>query len=86
MKITCIQENLNKALIHSSRIISVRNSLPILDNVLMSTDKGRLRISATDLECVSGQITFNEVGDPNKKAAIIKVENGKFVFQKFVQP
>jgi len=43
-------------------------------------------ISATDLECVSGQITFNEVGDPNKKAAIIKVENGKFVFQKFVQP
>ncbi|HZK11988.1 MAG TPA: ABC transporter substrate-binding protein [Atribacterota bacterium] len=43
-------------------------------------------ISATDLECVSGQITYNEVGDPIKKAAIIKVEDGKFVFQKFVQP
>jgi DNA polymerase-3 subunit beta len=50
MKITCIQENLNKALIHSSRIISLRSSLPILDNVLFSTDQGRLKISATDLE------------------------------------
>jgi len=43
-------------------------------------------ISATDLECVSGQITFDEYGDPLKKAAIIKVQDGKFVFQKFVQP
>jgi len=50
MKITCIQENLNKALTHSSRIISLRSSLPILDNVLLSTDQGRLKISATDLE------------------------------------
>lgn len=53
-----------------------------------STDGAAIRdaIAATDLECVSGQITYNEVGDPIKKAAIIKVENGKFVFQKFVQP
>lgn len=50
MKITCIQENLNKALLHSSRIISLRSSLPILDNVLFATDQGRLKISATDLE------------------------------------
>lgn len=53
-----------------------------------STDGAAIRdaISATDLECVSGQITFDEYGDPRKKAAIIKVEDGKFVFQKFVQP
>ncbi|MCG2820317.1 MAG: ABC transporter substrate-binding protein, partial [Candidatus Atribacteria bacterium] len=53
-----------------------------------STDGAAIRdaIFATNLECVSGQITFNENGDPIKKAAIIKVENGKFVFQKFVQP
>ena len=50
MKVTCVQENLNKALIHSSRIISVRSSLPILDNILISTDQGRLKVSATDLE------------------------------------
>lgn len=50
MKVTCVQENLNKALSHSSRIISVRSSLPILDNILLTTDQGRLKISATDLE------------------------------------
>ena len=50
MKITCIQENLNKALTHSSRIISIKSSLPILDNILLTTDQGRLKISATDLE------------------------------------
>lgn len=50
MKVICIQENLNKALIHTSRIISIKSSLPILDNVLFSTDQGRLKISATDLE------------------------------------
>ena len=51
-----------------------------------STDGAAIRdaISATDLECVSGQITFDEYGDPLKKAAIIKVQDGKFVFQKFV--
>jgi branched-chain amino acid transport system substrate-binding protein len=53
-----------------------------------STDRAAIRdaIAATDLECVSGQITFDEYGDPLKKAAIIKVQDGKFVFQKFVQP
>jgi len=50
MKVTCTQENLNKALIGSARIISLKSSLPILDNVLLSTDQGRLKISATDLE------------------------------------
>ncbi len=53
-----------------------------------STDGSAIRdaIAATNLECVSGVITFDEYGDPIKKAAIIKVENGEFVFQKFVQP
>ncbi|MBA7472692.1 Leucine-, isoleucine-, valine-, threonine-, and alanine-binding protein [subsurface metagenome] len=53
-----------------------------------SFDRAAIRdaIMATNLECVSGVITFDEYGDPIKKAAMIKVENGEFVFQKFVQP
>jgi len=53
-----------------------------------STDGAAIRdaIAATNLDCVSGQITFDKNGDPIKKAAVIKVENGKFVFVKFVQP
>lgn len=53
-----------------------------------SLDRAAIKdaIMATNLECVSGVITFDEYGDPIKKAAVIKVENGEFVFQKFVQP
>jgi branched-chain amino acid transport system substrate-binding protein len=43
-------------------------------------------IAATNLECVSGVITFDGWGDPIKSAVVNKVENGEFVFQKFVQP
>ncbi|MHC1594064.1 MAG: ABC transporter substrate-binding protein, partial [Methanotrichaceae archaeon] len=39
-----------------------------------------------EFEGVSGDITFDDHGDPVKKAAIIKVEGGKKVFYKFVAP
>lgn len=53
-----------------------------------STDGAAIRdaMAATNLECVSGQITFDENRNPIKSAAIIKVEGGKFVFEKTVQP
>jgi len=53
-----------------------------------STDGAAIRdaIAATNLECVSGVITFDGWGDPQKSAVVNKVENGKFVFQKFIQP
>ncbi|MGI6368353.1 MAG: ABC transporter substrate-binding protein [Anaerolineae bacterium] len=41
---------------------------------------------ALHYEGVSGEITYNEFGDPIKTAAIIKIENGKPVFYKFVAP
>ena len=65
-------------------------SLILIDSLKRagSTDGAAIRdaIFATNLECVSGQITFDKNGDPIKTAAIIKVENGKFVFVKFVKP
>lgn len=53
-----------------------------------SLDRAAIRdaIAATNLECVSGVITFDEYGDPLKSAVINKVVDGKFVFQKFVTP
>jgi branched-chain amino acid transport system substrate-binding protein len=53
-----------------------------------STDGAAIRdaMAATNMECVSGQITFDENRNPIKSAAIIKVEGGKFVFEKTVQP
>jgi DNA polymerase III subunit beta len=50
MKISLLQENLNLALTNVSRFVSSKNQLPILNNILLSTDQGRLKLSATNLE------------------------------------
>ncbi|MCK4891173.1 MAG: DNA polymerase III subunit beta [Candidatus Pacebacteria bacterium] len=50
MKFTCTRENLNKALNIVGRIINKNSTLPILNNVLLKTEKGRLKLSSTNLE------------------------------------
>ena len=50
MKLTLLQENLNIALGNVSRFVSPKTQLPILGNILISTDSGRLKLSATNLE------------------------------------
>ncbi len=50
MKLSLTQENLSKALGMVGRVVSSRSSLPVLSNVLLSTDSSRLRIAATNLE------------------------------------
>ncbi|GAB4279997.1 MAG: DNA polymerase III subunit beta [Candidatus Promineifilaceae bacterium] len=52
MKISCLQENLAKGLNIVGRAVSTRSTLPVLANVLLSTDNGRLKLSATNLEIV----------------------------------
>lgn len=50
MKVTVLQENLARGLSTVSRAVSPRSTLPVLGNVLIATDGGRLRLSATNLE------------------------------------
>lgn len=50
MKISVLQENLAHGLSIVSRAVSSRSTLPVLSNVLIATDDGRLRLSATNLE------------------------------------
>jgi DNA polymerase III subunit beta len=51
MKVSCLQENLAKALNNVSRAVAARTAtLPVLTHVLLATDGGRLKISATNLE------------------------------------
>ncbi|OIP23166.1 DNA polymerase III subunit beta [bacterium CG_4_10_14_0_2_um_filter_33_32] len=52
MKFLCLQENLNKGLNQVSRIATSKSSLPILENVLLKTEGGRLKMITTDLEAV----------------------------------
>lgn len=50
MKLICTQENLNRALSYLERVVGRQTTLPILSNFLLETEKGRLKISATNLE------------------------------------
>jgi DNA polymerase III subunit beta len=50
MKVTVLQENLARGLSIVSRAVSPRSTLPVLANVLIASDEGRLRLSATNLE------------------------------------
>ncbi|MBI2405316.1 DNA polymerase III subunit beta [Candidatus Gottesmanbacteria bacterium] len=45
-----LQENLTKALNQVGRLIPLRPQLPILQNLLLTTEEGRLKIIATNLE------------------------------------
>ena len=50
MKVTILQENLARGLGIVSRAVSPRSTLPVLANIMLATDEGRLRLSATNLE------------------------------------
>jgi len=50
MKVTILQENLARGLGIVSRAVAPRSTLPVLANVMIATDEGRLRLSATNLE------------------------------------
>src|SRR5271157_5504834 len=50
MKLSCLQENLNKGLGIVGRAVATRTTLPITNNILLSTDESRLKLAATNLE------------------------------------
>ncbi len=50
MKLSCLQENLSKGLGIVGRAVATRTTLPITNNVLLSTDQSRLKLAATNLE------------------------------------
>ena len=50
MKLSCLQENLNRGLSVVGRAVATRTTLPITNNVLLVTDQSRLKLVATNLE------------------------------------
>lgn len=50
MKVLCTTENFSKGLLGVLKAVATRPTLPVLNHVLITTEKGRLKISATDLE------------------------------------
>ncbi len=50
MRVSCLQENLARGLSIVGRAVSPRSTLPVLGNILVATDQGRLKLAATNLE------------------------------------
>ena len=50
MKLSCLQENLSRGLGTVGRAVSARTTMPIIQNVLLSSDQGMLKLTATNLE------------------------------------
>ena len=50
MRISCMQENLSRGLAVVGRAVATRATLPVTQNVLLVTEGGMLRLSATNLE------------------------------------
>lgn len=50
MKVVCSKENLARGLSIVGRAVASRSTLPVLSNVLLATDNGRLKLAATNLE------------------------------------
>lgn len=50
MKLTVLQENLKRGLATVSHAVAGKSTLPVLSNVLLATDGGRLKLAATNLE------------------------------------
>lgn len=50
MKITCKQQDLSRGLSIVSHAVSSRSTLPILANILLTTEQNHLKLSATNLE------------------------------------
>jgi DNA polymerase III subunit beta len=50
VKVQVLQENLQRGLSIVGRAVATRSTLPITANVLLQTDRGRLKLAATDLD------------------------------------
>ncbi len=50
MRLSVLQENLAKGLSIVGRAVSSRSTLPVLSNILLSSDEDRLKLAATNLE------------------------------------
>ena len=50
MRVSCLQDNLARGLNIVQPAVGTRSTLPVLSNILLTTDNGRLRLAATNLE------------------------------------
>ena len=50
MQVSCLQQNLSRALAIVGRAVATRSNLPVLQNVKIGTEDGMLVLTATNLD------------------------------------
>jgi DNA polymerase-3 subunit beta len=50
MHVSCLQQNLSRALAIVGRAVATRSNLPVLQNVKISTEDGMLVLTGTNLD------------------------------------
>ncbi len=73
MKITTSQKNLKQGLSFVDKVISKNSSLPILGNILLKTENGRLKLSATNLEIGINYFMGVKIEEPGEIAVPARI-------------
>lgn len=66
MKFTVLQSNFIKALNQVGRVVGARTTLPVLGNVLIFADKGKIKLAATDLEVAITSYAPGKIDEPGQ--------------------
>jgi DNA polymerase-3 subunit beta len=69
MKLTIDRSALIRALSHVQSVVERRNTIPILSNVLLAAEDGRLKLTATDLDIEASDAAEAEVARPGQTTA-----------------
>lgn len=72
MKISILQENLSKAALAISKIVSSKPQLPILSNILIKAEKGKIMFLATDLSISMGLMVGGKIEEDGEIAVPAK--------------
>lgn len=66
MKIVVLQSNLVRALNQVAKIVGSRTTLPVLNNILLVAEKGKIKIAATDLEVAISTQTIGKIEEEGR--------------------
>ncbi len=75
MKIVCTKKNLNSGLMITSRVIGSGSTLPILNNILLKTETGRLKLSSTNLEIAINTWVGGKIEEEGEAAVPARLVN-----------
>jgi DNA polymerase III subunit beta len=73
MKVSLLQENLAKGVMMVGRMVASKAQLPVLSNILLVTESGKLRVSATNLETGMNVWISSKIDEPGKITVPAKI-------------